>query len=210
MHGAFIIICTNNDICNSSLVLTAAPDIYPGGPGVGFVDNPDGGGSVRGLEVSGQSIILRQNEWLKYDLSALTPGVYRMSILRSCTGTPSLTVSLNDQVIFSKRTVRPSGSYNTMLEFTFGEVEITDENSVLKIENTASSAMYLKEIKFVDMVMMAKKEAILKVPRPYKMSYLPCIIQAENYDVGVSGVAFKDSEDVNSGAKYRENEPVDI
>lgn len=60
----------------NSLVLTAAPDIYPGGPGVGFVDNPDGGGSVRGLEVSGQSIILRQNEWAKYDLSALDPGVY--------------------------------------------------------------------------------------------------------------------------------------
>lgn len=121
-----------------------------------------------------------------------------------------MTVSLNDQVIFSKRTVRPSGSYNTMLEFTFGEVEITDKNSVLKIENTASSGMYLKEIKFVDMVMMAKKEAILKLPRPYKMSYLPCIIQAENYDVGASGVAFKDLEDVNSGGKYREIESVDI
>jgi len=192
-------------------VVLSAPQVITGGEGVGFSDNPDAGGSIRGLEVSSQTnVCLRQKEWLKYDLSSLDEGKYQMSIVRSSTGSPTLTISINDNVIFSKRSIRPTGSYNTYQEYIFGEIEITKGKNVLKIENTSSDATYINDIKFFDMAMIEKKAALLKVSRPYKMSYLPCIIQAENFDAGVSDVAFLENDIINTGGCYRVDEPVDI
>jgi len=42
------------------------------------------------------------------------------------------------------------------------------------------------------------------------MSYVPCIIEAENYDVGTNGVDYFDIDANNTGKEYRINEAVDI
>lgn len=92
----------------------------------------------------------------------------------------------------------------------FGEAEITEGEKVLKIENTASAAVYIKEIKLTSLALIEKRAAMAKISRPYKMSFLSCIIQTENFDAGVSEVAYFDKDINNTGGQHRVDVPVDI
>ena len=183
-----------------TLTLDAISDILPGGAEVGFKDVPSAGGSERGLEtIANVGVCLRKGEWIKYDISSLTPGVYQFTMSTGSTSQAFVKVSINDVVASSKATVKVSGSYTLQKDTKIDNVVVTGGKSILTIENVSDGAMYVKSLSFVDANLIKQKEAFLAQSRPYKMSYLPCIIEAENFDSGKSGVAYYDSDEGNVG-----------
>lgn len=195
----------------TSLTLDAIDDVLPGGIDVGYNDNAAAGGSVRDLEASGTlGVCLRNKEWVKYDLSNLELGTYQLSFVKSSTSVVSAKISLNDEIAIPKASVKTTGSYNVQREIVVDSITITEPNTILTIENTGSNAMYLAEIKLMDYKTIAKRNAFLSQSRPFKMSFIPCIIEAENFDSGVSGVAYSDTDSGNIGGEYRPDLDVDI
>ena len=188
----------------------AAKDILPGGQGVGFSDVPDSGGSVRGLEASGDSVCLRDSEWLKYDLSNLELGTYQLSIVAACKSPMTVTIMVNEETPLKKKVVKQTFDYNVYEETVIGEITITDPKSIMRIKNTGKNAGYISNIVLVSTEILEQKAALLNEERPYKMSYLPCIIEAENFDAGPSGVAYGDADEGNTGRAYRPDVDVDI
>lgn len=195
----------------TSLTLDTVANIMPGGMNVAYNDNASAGGSVRGLETSGSlGVCLRNQEFITYDISALDPGIYQMSVISSNTGVPQIKVSLDGEVIMPKVGIVVTGSYSTQKEFVMGDVEIKAGAKVLRLDNTANVAVYIAKIKFQDYASIQKRKAFLAQSRPYKMSYLPCIIEAENFDSGAQGIAYTDSDKGNIGGEYRTELDADI
>lgn len=208
----FVLMCSNmviTSFASGSLIIDAVLDIRPGGDGVAFYDNPNEAGS-RGFEGNSLGACLRNTEWITYSLSDLTPGTYRLNISTANTNSASFRISINDTVVFSKVGIPATGSYSKQVEKYIGDVEITEPNSVLKIENVSSSASYVKQISLIDPAEIAKKEAFLNQGRPYKLAFAPCTIEAENFDAGKNGEAYYDSDNSNAGGKYRNETAVDI
>ena len=110
-----------------------AKDIIPGGEGVGFIDNPDGGGSVRGLEATASTVCLRNGEWLKYDLSGLDDGTYVLYITHSNTNAVSLSLTFGEEAVFPKSSINVTGSYSTYVQREIGKVTLNSLNKLLKV-----------------------------------------------------------------------------
>ncbi|MBN1926279.1 MAG: alpha-L-fucosidase [Prolixibacteraceae bacterium] len=53
-------------------------------------------------------------------------------------------------------------------------------------------------------------EVCESMQKPYKQNSVPGIIEAEDFDTGCPGDAYFEKDEVNSGGKYRPEEPVDI
>jgi len=195
----------------TSITLDAEKDILPGGIDVGYSDNSAAGGSVRGLEVHNSfGVCLRNKEWLKYSISNLSPGQYQLVFHKSSTNPVSVKVTVNDTVAIEGATLRTTGSYSAMRDIVVGNINITEPRSVLTIENISSNAMYITDIKLTDAESIERRNAFLSQSRAYMMSYLPCVVEAENFDSGVSGVAYSDSDPGNLGGAYRVESDVDI
>jgi hypothetical protein len=177
-----------------------------GGQGVGFYDSSSDGK----IEAGVGSVCLRTEEWVKYSITGLDKGRYKFFVSTANTSTPVLRISINDETVLDKASVQPTGSYSLFLEQDIGVIDIAQESFEIKIENTGGAALYLQGFKFLSEEMIRKRAAFDSQGRPYIMSYLPCIIQAENFDAGLNGIDFLDMDKTNRGAKYRTDADVDI
>lgn len=195
----------------ASLILDAVNDILPGGIDVGYSDNSSAGGSVRGLEVhNSYGVCLRNKEWIKYSMSNLSPGMYQLVFHKSSTNPVSVKITVNNTVVVGETTLKVTDSYSNMRDIVVGNINITEPGSVLMIENVSPNAMYILGIKLTDVKSIEERNAFLSQNRAYMMSYLPCVVEAENFDSGVQGVAYSDSDSGNLGGAYRSELDVDI
>lgn len=173
----------------------------------GFYDT-SGNDKLEYTETMG--ICLRQNEWVKYKVSGLEKGEYQISLINSSTMPAYLSVSVNDDTAISKALCNPTGDYNIFDKHSLGRITIDSDEAVITIKNVDTNATYFKEIIFESYTVVKKREDFLSKERPYIMSFLPCVIQAENFDAGKNGDTYYDRDDVNSGRTYRDNVGADI
>lgn len=155
-------------------------------------------------------ICLRQNEWVKYKVSGLEKGEYQISLLNSSTMPAYLSVSIDDDAVISKALCNPTGAYSIYEQHSLGRVTIDSDEVILTIKNADANATYFKEIIFESYSVVKKKETFLAKERPFIMSFVPCVLQAENFDSGNNGITYFDRDDVNSGKTYRTNVGADI
>lgn len=124
-------------------------EVKSGGQGVGFYDNGNGPDHSDALEYSQTlGVCLRQNEWVKYDVSGKQPGKYLVTATVSNTSTAKLSVSTDTSAEPIQTEIEGSGSYHTYYDVPLGEITITDSTTEVKIKNPISVSLYLKELDF--------------------------------------------------------------
>lgn len=180
---------------------------YIAGHNVGFYDSS---GSNK-IETSGDlGVCLRESEWVAYKISGLEAAEYALSISRSCTNQVVASILIDDEAVLSKCVISPTGDYLKSLPTDIGTLSVTKGSFVLKIKNIGSSAFYLRDISIEKLSEKTKREEYKTQSRPYKMSFLPCILEAENFDYGTKNTAYFALDDKNSGGEYRTNTGIDI
>lgn len=195
---------------SGSLEIDPINDVIQGGDGVGFYDNPSAAGA-RGLETHPTfGLTMRITEWVKYDISALAPGEYALSVVGSNTSAVDLSVNINDTAALAKVTVSPTSAYGTNKETMLGKITITEQKSIMQIKLTNSAAMFIKSFKLENYSELEKKQEFIKQNRPFMAYRVPCLIEAENFYYGVEGYAYSDTDPGNTGKVYREETNVDI
>ncbi len=183
-------------------------NVMPGGQDITYYDSAAAGVVESG---GGDTIVLRQGEWVKYSLAGLEPGEYMLSITHGCKAAVGYDITINDNdKIYSKKVIAATGAYLTFKEYEVGMVTIPNSDSTITIMDNSTSSVYFQQFKLISMKTVEKKAALAKQSRAYVMSYLPCIIEAENFDSGAAGVAYFDSDPGNMGGAYRETADVDI
>lgn len=124
----------------------AAKDIYSTTAGEGFYDNRSAGGR-EGLEKDGKSVVLRQKEWICYDVSDFESGVYTLSINRGMKYDLTASVLLDDAEVIGETSIAKTGDYSATADFVFGNITFSGSQKKLKIKNTSSNrAMYINTI----------------------------------------------------------------
>lgn len=120
-------------------------DVIPGGEGVGFHD----AGGANKLEVStygGRSIIFRENDWVKYDITGIKPGTYSISLNGSTKAEARMKVSVDDNAKIIAPTLATGADYGVFEDSYLGSIYIADGNETLTIESMNSASMYFVEV----------------------------------------------------------------
>ena len=177
-----------------------------GGEGVGYHDSSEAG-VIEYSNVTG--ICLRPTEWVKYEVSGLDAGEYYLTVLAANTGEFGISVEINGETVINKQVAPPTGSYSILKEHTYGEVKLDGGKFELKIIGMAGAAYY-RNIILEEKNEKVKKIAFESENKPYFQTYIPSMIQAENFDYGLPGVAYYDLDEQNQGGAYRKNTQVDI
>ena len=86
-------------------------------------------------------VCLRAGEWVEYDISSLKSGAYEIAARMANSMQVSLDVSL-DNVVKTGTSVAGSDSYTYLYDVKLGMVNISEDNTSLRITNTSSNALY--------------------------------------------------------------------
>jgi hypothetical protein len=122
---------------NTALIFQAA-NVLPGGDGVGFYDS--NGEGV--LEMGANSVCLRPTEWVRYDISSVHSGIYKLSAYASNTGQSGFRVYLADTQQLLDFIVPPTGDYDVFAEVELGYIYLPENADTLTFLNSSTSAMY--------------------------------------------------------------------
>lgn len=86
-------------------------------------------------------VCLRENEWVKYDISSLKPGAYEINARMANSMNVTFDVSL-DNTVHTATGVAGSGSYTYLYDVKLGMVNVADGTTDLTLTNTSSNALY--------------------------------------------------------------------
>ena len=112
----------------------AIDDIYNRTEGEGFHHNTSAQGRV-GLETDGDNVVLRQAEWICYDVSDFKSGTYNLTIKVGSTNAVPLTVLIDDVEVLKSVEVASTGGYNNQQDVFLGQVEFSGSQKKIKILN---------------------------------------------------------------------------
>lgn len=192
---------------SAASVKTVSGSEYIQGHDVGFHDS-SGDGAIETAGTLG--VCLRGEEWVSYKITGLDAGDYVFSLTTSNTNQAMVTISVNGEERIVKKKVAPTGSYLTLVESEIDVLHCDGDAFVLKVANASSTAFYVAGLKLESKAQKEKKDNFYKQARPYKMSYLPCILEAENFDSGAQGEAYSAHDEKNAGGAYRSSVGIDI
>ena len=122
-------------------------DIISNVDGEGFYDNQNleiNQGGV--LEVSGTSAVLRKDEWVIYDISGYESGTYGIyASVSNKDGNATLVIETDNEDRLSVRSAKKA-SYSDYEEIYFGNIEISEKTTKLKLTNTSAPATQIRKI----------------------------------------------------------------
>ena len=106
-----------------------------GGQGNGFFDSSQGE-EIEVTEIEGKTaVILREKEWVKYDISSLVSGTYSVSINVGSTANGVASVSVDDIKMIGYCEFLASGSMDVLNEAELGKIYISEGATELKLIN---------------------------------------------------------------------------
>jgi hypothetical protein len=105
----------------------------------------DAGGEQKWETNSGKYVVLRLNDWAKYDISDLEAGIYTVKALVGNQNDTALAVSIDGQIQIQPVAFSSSGGYLTMQEVTLGQVNIQNDTQTIEIIGGATNAMYFRQ-----------------------------------------------------------------
>ena len=188
-----------------------AEDVITGGQNVGYYDSSESGT----LETPWTSdrqymVVMRAGEWQKYKVKIDNAGNYELVVLlgKGEGGNVSMTALNETTGQTVEGIVGNTGSYiEDMEEFTLGEMTLKAGDNIIKLTLPAD-ALYLERISLVPVVEKGSTIDFSKNEGAYRTTYIPAIVEAEDYDVGLSGSLSADGK--NNGKAYRKDEAMDI
>lgn len=183
-----------------------------GGQGIGYYDSDTAKGVVEGgTKVAGSiGVCLRDTEWVAYDFEGMKAGRYVVSLKYSSRVVPAVAVAVNGETVIKPVTLENLGDYYAPEEIALGTVELKNGTNEIRLVSGSANAFYYLSLTIEREEDVLEREAYQSKSKPYFMSYIPCIIEAENYDVGMNGTDYFDIDNSNTGKEYRINEAVDI
>ncbi len=154
-------------------------------------------------------VVLRANQYLKYEVTSPEDGVYDVTVLlgRGESGKGYMTVENETAGASVKELIDNTGGYQSVDEFALGQLTLKAGKNTIKV-SLESGAIYLEQIKFAPPVDISGQLDFSKNEGAYRKHYLPTDIEAEDFDIGVAGSLSEDGK--NSGKAYRKNDKVDI
>jgi hypothetical protein len=151
----------------------------------------------------------RAGEWLKYTVNVAVTGSYRLEARVANIGTGA---SFHVEVDGVDRTgpiaVPDTGAWQTWQTVTTAGIPLTAGERVIRvILDTATAGGAVGNYNWFRLV----ESTSTKPTTPYGGTpvALPGLVQAENFDIGAEGVAYRDATPGNEGAAYRSTD-VDI
>lgn len=183
-----------------------------GGQDVGYHDSDTDKAVVEGGTKAAGSIgvCLRDTEWVAYDFEGMKEGRYVVYLKYSSRTVPAVAVAVNGETVIKPVTLENLGDYYAPKEVALGTVDFKNGTNEIRLISGSANAFYYLSLTVEREEDVLEREKYQAQRRPYFMAYAPCMIQAENYDVGVNGTDYFDIDNSNTGKEYRKNEPVDI
>ncbi|HKP37651.1 MAG TPA: carbohydrate-binding protein [Pyrinomonadaceae bacterium] len=175
-----------------------------GGEGVAYHDttSTNDGGYYRasGVDICscgspyGHSIGWTMNgEWLKYKVNVAAAGLYRFDVLTATIASGSAVHIEVDGVDVTGQMVLPdTGAWGSYATTSSPSLNLTAGQHVLKLSIDTGGFL-------IDSISVAN----LQTPYSGTPISLPGVIQVENFDNGVEGVAYHDTTATNDGGYYR-------
>lgn len=196
-----------------------AQDYRVGGEGVGYHDTDaanlgglyrtsegvdlESGGPSTGLDVG----YTHAGEWLTYDVTVPTAGTFNFSAHVANYGSGgSFHVEIDGQNVTGTLAIPDTGTFRNYTDVVANGIAITAGSHVVRIVFEGQSQYgYSGNLQYFSFSQPTGGSAYGGVPPS-----VPATIQLENYDTGGEGVAYHDTDAVNSGGQYRPNEGVDL
>lgn len=195
----------------ASVININAEDVMNGGQNVGYYDSSaDEKLETPWVADYSYMVVLRANEWVKYEANVSEAGAYNV-VLRYGKGVNGIS-----DVVFTNESTGESltggldgtGSYTAnMPDAVIGKMNFKAGKNVVTLTNPSES-FYLDMIIIEPIVDKSDVFDFSEKNGAYKKHFLPCVIEAEDYDKGAMGS--KSSDGKNSGGKYRKSDPIDI
>lgn len=154
-------------------------------------------------------VVLRANQYVKYDINVSDDGLYDVNIMlgRGESGKGYMTIASETSGTSVKGLIDNTGGYTNVEEFNIGQIQLKKGKNRIKV-SLDSGAIYLEQIKLSPPVDLSGLLDFSKSEGPYRKHYIPCDIEAEDFDIGVSGSLSEDGK--NSGKVYRKDDKIDI
>jgi hypothetical protein len=211
-------------------------DFKSGGEGVAYHDTEAknlGGNNYRpgtGVDIVGindQSStravgVTKAGEWLKYDVKVATTGTYNIEFRVASKGAGGqFHLEVDGKNVTGAMTVRNTGNWKAYASLVKTGVNLAAGNHTLRLVfdkiGTGGGTGDFNLMRFVKTGVPAKAStpatAKPAVSSRYKIVNLAAgtatTVQAENFDLGANGVAYKDMSGTNEGGQYRKTS-VDI
>lgn len=134
-----------NDPDYVSSMKIEAEDIISDEINVGFSDNGKYAMYLNVLEKypgTRTVVCLRDYEWVKYDISKLKPGKYKIILTGACTGDAKFDVEVDGSLAFKNSTFAKTGSYSDYASRKIGECEIPVGAKTLTINSTYAAIYF--------------------------------------------------------------------
>ncbi|NCC53442.1 MAG: carbohydrate-binding protein, partial [Spartobacteria bacterium] len=196
-----------------------AEDYNTGGEGVAYHDASSGnsGGQYRGDDVDiyasddegpGYRVYMNAaNEWMEYTVFAETSGIYEVAV-RCATPYDSRALRIFiDGVDVSGAILLPNtGGWDIFQSVLLENISLTEGEHIVQIRaDTHYFYVNYFEIGAAGTVAGVTREAFSGVTPS-----VPCRMEAEDFDKGGPGIAYRDTTAGNAGGAYRTNDHVDI
>jgi phosphatidylserine/phosphatidylglycerophosphate/cardiolipin synthase-like enzyme len=198
-----------------------AENFDDGGPLVAYYDTTAGNstGQYRSTDVDVEATSdsaggynlgkTRAGEWVKYTVNVATNGSYRLETRVANVGTGARFQVEVDGVDRSGPIAVPdTGGWQTWQTITTADIPLTAGARVIRVVfTTAGAGGGVGNYNWFRLI--ANTSSSPTTPHGVMPVPLPGIVQAENFDIGASGVAYHDVKPGNSGGAYRSTD-VDI
>lgn len=124
-----------------------AEKVYSDVMGEGWWDNGQHAATVGQLEkahaVSGYSVCLRTDEWVKYDISNIPAGIYEMKVSQASMGNVVFDIFVDGEIEIKDTQTGVTGSYSTYSDFSFGYITIPTNAKYLTVKMKSAGGMYV-------------------------------------------------------------------
>lgn len=188
-----------------------AENVVEGGQGVGFYDSS--GSSLEAPWVSSElsyTVVLRNGEWVKYEAKIPTAGEYNILLRYGKGPNGYANITVVNETTGESVTNALDGTetyYGNMQDFVVGKFNMKAGKNTIVVKDP-QDAIYMDMVIIEPVVEKGEELDFSEKEGPYKKYILPCVIEAEDYDKGVTGS--KSSDGKNSKGKYRKDDPLDI
>jgi hypothetical protein len=150
-------------------------------------------------------------EWLNYSVNVASAGSYTVSVRVSSSGVGgTFHIEANGANVTGSMTVPNTGGWDTWTTVTKTGVSLSGGQQVLRLvlDSTGSSGL-TGNFNWIKVDTGSAPPPSTSSPFTGTPITLPGTIQAENYDLGGEGVAYRDTTSGNSGGVYRSDD-VDL
>ena len=166
------------------------------------------------LAASGSALCMRPSKegtWLRYEATVPAAGSYDVYVCLGKGQGQEETVGFIDESSGKSvyGIIEPTVTYGNFTEFYLGTMYIDAGKHTFKFDCSIKGyAIYFDYVRMTPAKGESTEPDYARKTGSYRNHYLPCVIEAEDYDMGSTGSYSTDGK--NTGKRYRADDPIDI